>query len=61
MATFIINGHALGDGDSEEQRQQLAEAGVTFGGSIVNGDVTAVTGGVVNGDVVLGTKHDHRK
>ncbi|MFF9410010.1 hypothetical protein ACF1B0_31460 [Streptomyces anandii] len=32
----------------------FGDAEITFGGSVVMGDQVAVSGGVVNGDVVMG-------
>lgn len=49
---IVINGQEIDPTDN----QALANAGITFGGSVVMGDSHGVTGGTHEGDVVMGDK-----
>lgn len=52
--SIIINGVEItGDEDPRDLAQALADAGVTIGGSIVQGNVVGHSGGTIHGDIVI--------
>lgn len=51
---FTINGQSVDLTDADS----LANAGVTFGGSVVNGSTYGVSGGTVTGTVYGTEEHD---